>query len=877
MKKMLKVITFNHVLYLCIITLLALVVPAHAAVTMPKVFTWTANTSNTILTKGQTLRLQNGQYDLKFENDGELSLLKVSLRAVWQAGTSGTDANKLIFDAKGNLILYNITNKIIWSSGTSGNPNATFTFQDNGNLVIKNATGTIIWSSGTATESVTLPASSYVNQNFSGINFSSYIVNTIYPTEDVVVVDVNAVTAGADPTGVMDSSDAINKALYNLWYDGGGTLWLPPGKYRIKKPVKVYQNCLVRGEYHDPDQGGRFSTASDYGTVILADFTNTTTNVFVIDANSGLDGLTIYYPNQNSKSPYPYDFAIKFNDSPGSLPGHCGTIQNVTLLNAYKGITMSYVKMVHGVKIKNVKGTCLKLGAMLHQSGEAGVVQDVSFNNSYWANSAYYFKPPSITNLNNWTRLNGVGFKLGNAQMYKYLRLNVSHYKIGLHFMDPIQEDSTATDSSGFSGTLYQVNVANCDTGFLLDKFAENVGLLCVNSNISGSDYSVKNNVLVNQNKQYNIRIENSVLSGPTSGLKVINPILYPSEPPVNTVKIPFSSIPKVTRTVLYNLGLPPYSINRVRNNKYGSLPTIDVTTVIQTALNQAASDGGGIVFLPNGVYRVEGSLTVPANVELRGSSSKPLSSLGGALYQNGTTLFVFAGHNTTTPDTDTAFISLAGKNSGVSGLNFYYPARAFDERTNVDFKYPYLIRGLSNSIYVRNCLMGNVYNGIDFATGDCIGFYISRVVGGSTRNLLKLGGPTGGGTVYDVLDNIINKPQQQRLGIQGMCANMGAAGQASDHNKIFIKTVGDATSTGVINIFNCFAFSNFLNVDNTHPNVTLINQGSDAPPLSGLPYQTMMTSQKITVSGIWDNYHGSSPFRIVPGSAGSYILRGNH
>ena len=49
-----------------------------------------------------------------------------------------------------------------------------------------------------------------------------------------------------------------------------------------------------------------------------------------------------------------------------------------------------------------------------------------------------------------------------------------------------------------------------------------------------------------------------------------------------------------------------------------------------------------------------------------------------------------------------------------------------------------------------------------------------------------------------------------------------------SIYNKIFIQTLGDATSTCNINIFNCFAFSNFLNVDNTHPNVTLINQGSD-------------------------------------------------
>ena len=44
------------------------------------------------------------------------------------------------------------------------------------------------------------------------------------------------------------------------------------------------------------------------------------------------------------------------------------------------------------------------------------------------------------------------------------------------------------------------------------------------------------------------------------------------------------------------------------------------LTSAIQQALNQASNDGGGIVFLLSGKYKVRGHLTIPSNVELRGA-----------------------------------------------------------------------------------------------------------------------------------------------------------------------------------------------------------------------------------------------------------------
>ena len=64
-------------------------------------------------------------------------------------------------------------------------------------------------------------------------------------------------------------------------------------------------------------------------------------------------------------------------------------------------------------------------------------------------------------------------------------------------------------------------------------------------------------------------------------------------------------------RCVLYDVTKAPYNASTSSN---------DNTSAIQAALNQASADGGGIVFIPNGKYKVRGHLDVPSNVELRGN-----------------------------------------------------------------------------------------------------------------------------------------------------------------------------------------------------------------------------------------------------------------
>ena len=58
------------------------------------------------------------------------------------------------------------------------------------------------------------------------------IVETVYPTEDVVVADIVATQApySADPTGERDCTAVLQRAVDDCAANGGGTVFLPVGR-----------------------------------------------------------------------------------------------------------------------------------------------------------------------------------------------------------------------------------------------------------------------------------------------------------------------------------------------------------------------------------------------------------------------------------------------------------------------------------------------------------------------------------------------------------------------------------------------------------------------------------------------------------------------
>ncbi|QGG55653.1 glycosyl hydrolase family 28-related protein [Paenibacillus sp. B01] len=144
-----------------------------------------------------------------------------------------------------------------------------------------------------------------------------------------------------------------------------------------------------------------------------------------------------------------------------------------------------------------------------------------------------------------------------------------------------------------------------------------------------------------------------------------------------------------------------------------------DDTAAIQLALDTAGARGGGVVFLPAGRYRLDGSLTVPTGVTLRGDWTRPDD--GGGV--RGTVLEARGGRGEASGD---SLIRLA-QASGVTHLSIWYP----EQDAAQPVPYPWSIEQLSgDSATVRNVTLVNAYNGIKIGPSWNELHYVKNVYG---------------------------------------------------------------------------------------------------------------------------------------------------
>ncbi len=145
-----------------------------------------------------------------------------------------------------------------------------------------------------------------------------------------------------------------------------------------------------------------------------------------------------------------------------------------------------------------------------------------------------------------------------------------------------------------------------------------------------------------------------------------------------------------------------------------------DDTTAFQNALNSAAQAGGGVVWVPEGTYKIAGHLTIPANVTLEGVFRAPPGRNYFGAY--GSTLLAYAGANN---ENGTPFITML-EHSTLKGICILYP----DQSMNAPIPYPWCIRGIGDDCSIIDVLLYNPWNGVDFGTYPCGRHYIRGLYG---------------------------------------------------------------------------------------------------------------------------------------------------
>lgn len=521
------------------------------------------------------------------------------------------------------------------------------------------------------------------------------IVDTVYPAQDIVIADIVVTEAPyyADNEGKKDSTAAIQKAIDDCASSGGGTVFMPDGEYILTDSVYVRPFVTLRGDYIDPDE------KQGYGTLIRAcvESQNSKNPALIrIGASAGAVGLTVYYPEQSIENvlPYPYTFYVE-----GNGDYMLSSVINCTLINSYRGIGVSAeceegVYQCHEMfTLENVKGTCLYEGLSSHNSADVDTVKTLYLLNDYWADAGEKFNAPSKEKIDAYTRENGYGLVLGDLEWPQFSDIKISDRYCGIDFRKGIRYC--------FSGEFTDLYITDCTYGMNIPRdFVQqrgySWGTAVTTGVIEGSRYAVyapgKDSVILTD-----VEIS-GIVSG--KGIRKYYTDLSDYSPQYDkTYQKPASVL---------------YTVNADKTGK------TDASADVQNVLDIAGSTGG-VVYIPAGLYRFEGPVSVPAGVELRGSSSVATRCQGGN--SSGTLIYSVYGYS----DGDRPLVTL-GEGSGISGLRFDYPENAPEDTSGAYKKTSPVIFSEYDDIYIVNTYITLASTGIELKGSD--NAFIKKVIG---------------------------------------------------------------------------------------------------------------------------------------------------
>jgi hypothetical protein len=185
--------------------------------------------------------------------------------------------------------------------------------------------------------------------------------------------------AGVIGDGVADDTVAIQKALDDAGKTGG-EVYLPPGLYLIKSSLSVPTGVCLRGSWDMAHHG-----AWDKGSTLLCTGgrgNEAAPAAVQLQQSSAIKGFTMVWPEQKIAGIVPYPWAIQGT-------GMHNTVEDVTFVNAYNGISVGRPGWSELHLIRNVFGCVLRRGVMVDGCSDIGRIENVHFNPHYWVRSRH--------------------------------------------------------------------------------------------------------------------------------------------------------------------------------------------------------------------------------------------------------------------------------------------------------------------------------------------------------------------------------------------------------------------------------------------------------------------------------------------------------
>lgn len=612
-------------------------------------------------------------------------------------------------------------------------------------------------------------------------------------TKEIVVAVTTPQMFGAVGDGITDDSAAFQNAMnaaYNSGGSGGGVVFVPSGDYAFYTNLVIPAGVTLHGDWRDWTTGDGGIAGTTFKVYFGAGQTNGSPFIF-LNGSTALKGVNIFHPNQDPNNLVSYPFSI-------GLFGDC-VVQNVVLVNSYQGIQVSQDNSGGKHILSTIIGTPLSMGIDLDGIADISHAEDVRFSPEVWAKSGLTNAPTAGGPYAAWMRANGKGMRLRRVDGEACMEINISGYRVGIE-----ASASTNGPIHGPPGaTFYGGTVSNCAIAVLAQQMAWQSGLQFTRFTLDGDMAVSRTNTSDDATLQFyacqlvgrggtavsftgsgwassiqfqECTISNTLkLAGPGI-FNVVNSTLQGSPQCVLSAKANrvaftgcnFSSARNIINPGSTNLvivdgrravsnALPmvdwtnivadyqsrrPARTNLFLATAYGAVGNgmNDDTSAIQKALTAAGKNGGGLVYLPGGKYKLTDTLDIPSGVELRGPHElRHRTWPGPDGHAKGAVLQPYAGQGTTNGP---AAIALE-PNSGVVGLTLSY-----ETQNGSCLPFPPAIQGRGENVYMIGVVCPNPYIYVDLDTYTCLNHFVYMVDGWALYRGYVVGNGSSGSIV---------------------------------------------------------------------------------------------------------------------------------
>ena len=615
------------------------------------------------------------------------------------------------------------------------------------------------------------------------------------PYPIAVSMEIPNSTYNFDKTGINDCSNAIQQALDALALQGGGTIYIPSGKYRLGNRIRIPSRVTLLGDFYGPD-------ASNYGTVFLCYKPHDGSVPYYsdsqvhVDSNGAINGITFYYPNQNitSVTEYGYTISVYRNDAVN--------LSNLFFINSYNGITINDSTRGDGggelCNIENVYGTCLKNGIVGYNQTDVGYWNNINISPSYYANALSDYACDSSTTLYRYCRDNLTALTLGDLDDYGLNHVNIDNANVGIYFPAECSRQLQA-----YWGFLNDINLTDCVTGIICRGTYSQGAAVFTHSSLG---------YIVNTAEYGMLKLAKSRY----------DKILGDGKTVIETGSETYEASPNTNDSNTYNIPNYCYYFGN-----FDATGQTDISTALQTEIDKIYT--GGLIVLKNGTYRLDNPITIPDNTMITSfSASYTRSSYG----EGSDELVKFISYS------DDACVKL-GNHSGINGIRIYNaykdPDTAYNKLSNSQTDSFVAVKGIGSNSFAINTEASYTFTGFDFS--NVSGHYVKYCYGNAYQTFIKAG---VNGKIVASLANMsfISRASVAAFAVANTTALNKYALFEADSDKTnfeFVRTLMRTYATMVVVnnssnefILNCFTYGYKCLINTTSSTLLAVNTSID-------------------------------------------------